>query len=123
MSNTMVKIASTRLGRLSTRPIRLTALLAAAFMVLGSLFVFNGTATAQSAGMDRTVVVKQLLDKHSEKPVGMGIATNGGVIELFSSNDGATWTLIMTMPNGKSVMLGAGQDWAGAPIIAAGHKI
>jgi hypothetical protein len=122
MSNIMEKIAKSRPGRKYARPIRLTALLAAAFMVLGS-FVFNAAATAQSAGMDRAVVVKQLLEKHSEKPVGMGIATNGGVIELFTSSDGATWTLIMTMPNGKSVMVGAGQDWAGAPIIAAGHKI
>lgn len=122
MSNAIKNITKTRPGRKHARTIRLTAILAAAFLVLGS-FVFNATATAQSAGMDRAVVVKQLLEKHSEKPVGMGIATNGGVIELFASNDGATWTLIMTMPNGKSVMVGAGQDWAGAPIIAAGHKI
>ncbi|MBT3551107.1 MAG: hypothetical protein HOO19_13690 [Rhodospirillaceae bacterium] len=122
MSNPMEKITKTSPGRLKARPIRLTALLAAALMVLGS-FVFKGTATAQSAGMDRAVVVRQLLEKHSEKPVGMGIATNGGVIELFASTDGSTWTLIMTMPNGKSVMVGAGQDWAGAPIIAAGRKI
>ena len=68
-------------------------------------------------------IVKQLLEKHAEKPVGMGIAANGGVVELFTSPDGGTWTLIMTMPNGKSVMLGAGQDWATAPVIAAGRKI
>lgn len=122
MSNIMEKVARIRPGRFIARPIRLTALLAAAFMILGS-FVLHGTATAQGAGMDRAVVVKQLLEKHSEKPVGMGIATNGGVIELFASSDGATWTLIMTMPNGKSVMVGAGQDWAGAPIIAAGRRI
>ena len=122
MSKTIERIAKTRPGRLKARPIRLTALLAAAFMVLGS-FVFNGTATAQSAGMDRAMVVKQLLEKHAEKPVGMGIAANGGIIELFASPDGATWTLIMTMPNGKSVMLGSGEDWAGAPVIPVGQKI
>ena len=122
MSKTIERIAKTRPGRLKARPIRLTALLAAAFTVLGS-FVFNGTATAQSAGMDRAMVVKQLLEKHAEKPVGMGIAANGGIIELFASPDGATWTLIMTMPNGKSVMLGSGEDWAGAPVIPVGQKI
>ena len=91
-------------------------------MVIGS-FVSSGTASAQTAGIDRALVVKQLLEKHAEKPVGMGIAANGGVVELFTSPDGGTWTLIMTMPNGKSVMLGAGQDWATVPVIAAGRKI
>jgi hypothetical protein len=122
MSNTMEKIVKPRPARRASRPARLTAMLAAVILVLGSL-VFGAPADAQTAGVDRALVVKQLLEKHSEKPVGMGIATNGGIVELFASTDGATWTLIMTMPNGKSVMVGAGQDWAGAPVIVAGRKI
>jgi hypothetical protein len=122
MSNSKEKFAKPRPGRCTRRPARLTAILAAVLMVIGS-FVSSGTASAQTAGIDRALVVKQLLEKHAEKPVGMGIAANGGVVELFTSPDGGTWTLIMTMPNGKSVMLGAGQDWATAPVIAAGRKI
>tara|TARA_Y100000034_G_scaffold14971_1_gene15754 strand:+ start:7617 stop:8015 length:399 start_codon:yes stop_codon:yes gene_type:complete len=79
----------------------------------------------QTAGVDRALVVQQLLEKHAEKPVGMGIAANGHIIELFTSPDGSTWTLIMTSPNGKSVMLGSGEYWAGAPIntFQKGEKI
>ncbi|MEE2760445.1 MAG: hypothetical protein VYE18_03265 [Pseudomonadota bacterium] len=58
-----------------------------------------------------------------EITVGMGLATNGGIIELFSSPDGATWTLILTMPNGKSITLSAGENWAGAPVNTTGCKI
>ena len=100
----------------------LMAHLAATFVIVGSI-AFGTPLAAQSAGIDRALVVKQLREKHLEIPVGRGLATNGGIIELFSSPDGATWTLILTMPNGKSVMLGAGENWASAPVITTGRKI
>ena len=91
---------------------------------------FGGMATsvkAQSApsfaGMDRALVAKELHEKHAEKPVGMGLGANGGVVELFTSEDGVTWTLIMTMPNGKSFIVGAGEYWANTPVTAKGEKI
>ena len=90
--------------------------LAAALAVLLWAAFFT-PAKAQNSGIDRATVVKRLLEKHAEKPVGMGIAHNGSIIELFASRDGKTWTLIMTMPSGKSFMLGSGEHWAGKPII------
>ena len=126
MSSTMeIRTTSNPRGS-QKRPFRLSSILmahlAAAFMIFGSV-AFPTPVAAQSAGMDRALVVKQLREKHLEKPVGMGLATSGGIIELFSSPDGATWTLILTMPNGKSVMLGAGENWAVVPMIATGRKI
>jgi|TARA_Y100000296_G_scaffold20276_1_gene24074 hypothetical protein len=96
--------------------------LAAALAVLLWAAFFT-PAKAQNSGIDRATVVKRLLEKHAEKPVGMGIAHNGSIIELFASRDGKTWTLIMTMPSGKSFMLGSGEHWAGAPIVPKGQKI
>ncbi|MBT3915706.1 MAG: hypothetical protein HN731_16540 [Rhodospirillaceae bacterium] len=108
---------------------RCLAIVAFVVIMLGSL-AFNSSAMAQSAneavgvqGIDRTEIAKELSQKHAENPVGMGLAKNGGIIELFSSPDGNTWTLIMTMPNGKSFLLGAGESWAGAPVILKGQKI
>jgi len=107
---------------------RCLAIVAFVVMMLGT-FAFNTSALAQSVneamvqGVDRTEIAKELSQKHAEKPVGMGLAKNGGIIELFSSPDGDTWTLIMTMPNGKSFLLGAGESWAGAPVILKGQKI
>jgi hypothetical protein len=120
--NTKQRYGKLRPGARMARLVRLAVILAAVFVVFGS-FLLSGGAQAQTAGVDRALVVKQLLEKHAEKPVGMGIAANGGIIELFTSPDGATWTLIMTMPNGKSVMLGSGEDWAGAPVLPDGQKI
>jgi len=68
---------------------------------------------AQVAGapMSRDKVAKELLEKHGEKPTQLGIADNGGVLELFTTKSGSTWTLILTMPNGRSFLVGSGKHW------------
>jgi len=66
---------------------------------------------AAGQGLDRADVVKQLRDKHGERPVGAGIAGRDGILELFLSEQSKSWTVILTKPNGKSVMIGAGSDW------------
>ena len=48
---------------------------------------------------------------HGVDPVAMGLANNGGVIEILSSPRGATWTIILTMPNGVTCMIAAGENW------------
>ncbi len=101
------------------------AILLLAGFLFSALSIGNA-ALAQSAGgagVDRTEIAKELSESHAEEPVGMGLAKNGGIIELFSSKDGDTWTLILTMPNGKSFLLSAGENWAGAPIKLKGQKI
>ena len=39
----------------------------------------------------------------------MGLASNGGVLEVLSSTSGSTWTILVTMPNGVSCMIAAGE--------------
>ena len=82
-------------------------------------------ADAQSAGMvvDREAVAKELSEKHREKTVGMGLADNGGVLELFTSEGGETWTVLLTMPNGASFVVGTGKAWAGKPLTTKGMQI
>lgn len=41
----------------------------------------------------------------------MGITNNGGVMEILTSKDGETWTLLITMPNGMACMMATGEDW------------
>ena len=69
------------------------------------------SAAAQQAGVPRAAVVKALGEGYAEVTVGLGIARNGGVIELFTSQDGATWTLVLTMPNGLSRVIASGESW------------
>ena len=92
--------------------------------LLGSLCLSH-SADAQSAGIivDREAVAKELSEKHREKTVGMGLADNGGVLELFTSEGGETWTVLLTMPNGASFVVGTGKAWAGKPVTTKGMQI
>ena len=96
----------------STRFFRL--ILAATIFIAGTA-AFVGRSHAQEAPIDRTEVVKLLGETHGETTVAMGLASNGGVLELLTSADGSTWTIIVTMPDGKSRIVGEGETWMDAP--------
>ena len=61
-------------------------------------------------------VLNHLADKYSEAPVAMGLASNGGVIEVLSSKTGESWTIIITMPNGTACMIAGGKGWQMLPL-------
>ncbi|HYD99834.1 MAG TPA: hypothetical protein VEH84_10655 [Alphaproteobacteria bacterium] len=70
----------------------------------------------------RTMIVDQLSGRFSEQPKAVGVTSNGGIVELLSSQDGSTWTLLVTMPDGISCLLAAGVDWIDSPQLAMGPK-
>jgi hypothetical protein len=59
----------------------------------------------------RNAVLDYLSTKYEEKPIAMGIAANGSLIEVLSSNKGSTFTIIVTAPEGKTCMVAAGEGW------------
>lgn len=75
--------------------------------------------TAAGAGTmpcsDRADVLAQLGAKYKEVPVSSGISNTGALIEVLSSPDGSTWTIVLTMPGEnkaiKSCLLAAGEEW------------
>ncbi len=70
-------------------------------------------AAAQTVCMAHAELKKQLSRKRAETPVAIGLASNGEVIEVFSTGDGATWTMVTTTPSGKSCVVAAGEAWVG----------
>lgn len=91
--------------------VRLFLSIAVAMVLLAAVAFVAHPATAQHGGMTRAEMVKTLGDRYAEESVGLGIAQNGGVIELFTSKDGATWTIMLTMPNGLSHVIATGESW------------
>jgi hypothetical protein len=77
----------------------------------GLLLASPAAAQQQLQCSQRTLVLTTLSDKYEEKPVAMGLASNGGVLEVLSNGEGSTWTIIVTMPNGMSCMVAAGENW------------
>ncbi len=85
----------------------LIALLVAAFLT-----GFAATSSlAQGACAPRGDLARLLSQRHSEAPVALGLASNGNLMEVFASKLGETWTLVMSMPNGNSCVVAAGESW------------
>ncbi len=59
----------------------------------------------------RTVLQKGLKKRYSEVPISMGLTNTGGVIELLTKADGSSWTITITMPNGITCIVAAGEAW------------
>ncbi len=99
-----------------------TAIAIASLLLLGAALI-SRPALAQSAdaGLPRTALVEVLGDGYAEVPVAFGLAENGGLIEVFASADGATWTMLLSMPNGLSYVVTAGEAWT--PVTAGGRRI
>ncbi len=91
-------------------------------IALALLLAVAAPASAQSACATHARVAEQLESRYAEAPIAIGLASTGGVIELFSTRDGSTWTLVMTMPDGKSCPVVAGQGWESLPPIAPGPQ-
>ncbi len=65
---------------------------------------------AQAVCGDRSAFVKKLKNGYEEKPVSLGLASNGSVIEVFASKKG-TFSIVVTQPGGISCVVAAGDSW------------
>lgn len=77
-------------------------------------------ASAQNACFNRDALVKHLDGKFDEAPIAAGLAANGSVLEVFTSPDGLTWTIVLTQPNGATCIMASGESWMGAPMPVKG---
>src|SRR5262245_59030084 len=91
--------------------------------VLAGVFGITGSTLAQSSppmpmGLachshaDLKVMLNQ---KYSEAPSAIGMQANGHLVEVFASNDGTSWTIVVTRPDGLSCIVAVGEDWETLP--------
>jgi hypothetical protein len=73
-------------------------------------------ASAQNACFERGALMKHLDGKFKEAPVAAGLAANGSVLEVFTSPDGVTWTIVLTQPDGATCVMASGESWMGIPL-------
>ncbi|QIE54673.1 hypothetical protein G5B40_03990 [Pikeienuella piscinae] len=74
--------------------------------------VSAGEQRAATCG-ERTSIVAALKKKHGESAAGVGIAGETAVVELWSSAETGTWTILLTRPDGVTCLMAAGHAWAG----------
>ena len=75
-------------------------------------FLFSSAALAAGPCEARKEVIAKLAKDYSETPVAIGMASNGGVLEVLAAKaDSQSFTIIVTMPNGVACMLASGQHF------------
>lgn len=94
----------------STRnvPLRTAGL---AGLAAGAAMLASGAASAQTACLTHEKLVEMLKGRYSEQPVAEGLEAAGRLFQVFAADDGATWTMVVTTPDGASCVVAVGEDW------------
>jgi hypothetical protein len=74
---------------------------------------------AEGTCVARDWLVAELAEQNLEQPVAQGTTADGAVLEILTSRDGRTWTLLVTEPQGLTCTLIEGRDWHTLPPIVA----
>ncbi len=88
-------------------------LLLIAALVSGFLFSSpaNGQTPPRSCN-DHTSAVTYLMLKFNERLVGQGLIHDGRVLEVYASEDGGTWTVLVVGPTGIACIAASGEGWS-----------
>ncbi len=98
------------------RTIGLVALATTTLLASGSL------AEAQRVCMPHADLVDFLDMRYAESSTAIGLAGNGELLEVFTSGDGGSWTIVLTSPQGRSCVVATGEAWQEKKQIALGPQ-
>jgi hypothetical protein len=83
--------------------------------LLGIGAVFSQTVQAQGQQQPscdtRDNILQKLSKKYKESPVAIGVTNNGRLVEVLTTENGSTWSIIISSPNGLSCLVAAGENW------------
>ncbi len=83
----------------------------AAAAVLGPLGAHAQTQSQTQLCDQRASVIGRLAEKYREIPVAAGVTNTGRLVEILTTGDGATWTIIISSPDGQACVVAAGESW------------
>ena len=76
-----------------------------------ALTLAASTAMAETVCGERDKFIDHLSDNFQEAPAAIGLASNGSVLEVLTSDESGTWTIIVTKPNGHACVVASGEAW------------
>jgi len=89
-------------------------ILAASFAAAALLGPVGAHAQTQSQTLlcdQRASIIGHMAEKYREAPVAIGVTSTGSIVEVLTTGDGTTWTIIVSNPNGTSCLIAAGEGW------------
>lgn len=66
--------------------------------------------TPNSCG-PRDALVERLSGKFGETRRGIGLGNQNTIVEVFASDDTGSWTVTVTLPDGRMCLVASGQAW------------
>lgn len=85
-------------------------------IAIGAAFLSMAPPAAASGPCaERERTLAYLADTFGEAPVVTATTESGATIEIVASRDGATWTLLVTVPGGLTCMVSSGQNLKTVP--------
>ncbi len=60
---------------------------------------------------DYRTIVELLARRYAEEPLSLGLGDDGSVVELFTSGEGDSWTMLRVTPDGRGCVLATGKNW------------
>ncbi len=89
-------------------------ILAASFAAAALLGPVGAHAQTKSQTLlcdQRASIIGLMAEKYGEAPVAIGVTNTGSIVEVLTTRDGTTWTIIVSNPNGTSCLIAAGESW------------
>ena len=82
-------------------------------VIAAALLAATPTAEAETrqACAKRDQVIRKLEEKFGETLRSVGLHQTDGVVEIYSSEETGSWTILMTRPDGMSCLMASGQLW------------
>jgi hypothetical protein len=98
---------------LSIGPLQLAMSLPVAALLAG---IAPQPGQAQLSCAPHEDVARLLGRDYGESPVAFGVTGEGRLVEVFSSEGGGTWTIVLTTGSGQACIMASGSDWATVPL-------
>lgn len=93
-----------------------TAITCVSLALIAALASASSESAAQQVPCNkRDDVLGHLAQKYQEVPVAIGVTNRGSLVEVLSTDDGKTWTIIISSPDGEACMVAAGEGWRALP--------
>jgi hypothetical protein len=112
-------IAAQELPRRGERYLPLYAALTIAVLAIIAAigWVLPSPAGAQTPAPcgQTSAIAQELSSRYGEHPVASGMRASGGVIRIYATADGRTWTLLAETAPGMACVIAAGRNWKTMP--------
>jgi photosystem II stability/assembly factor-like uncharacterized protein len=84
-----------------------------AVLLLGAIAISHPAAADQTPAAcgPHPDVIKALGDRFHETQSATALTSAGTLLEVLTADDGSTWTIIVSRPDGLSCVVAAGQNW------------